>query len=112
MLVTGKECIQIAFARSTLKYGSEVCEPNNAQIAALESVALREAKHILSFIAHLGLVMRLTGGTWDWILYRVVGIRQSRSVGNHWLVWQVIGIHKLLKQVLIFQLCRDYQRKS
>ena len=59
----------------TLEYGSEVWEANKAQAGALESVVLGGAKRILGCSSRT--CNEVVGGTWDWNLYRVVGIRPS-----------------------------------
>ena len=73
--LSARRLLLLAVIRPTLEYGSEVWEANKAQAGALESVVLGGANVFL--VVCQGLVMRLSGGTWDWNLYRVVGIRPS-----------------------------------
>lgn len=62
--------------RHTLEYSIEVWEAKKAQAAALESVSDGGAKRILGFSSRTHEAVK---GTWDWILYSAIDIRQSLS---------------------------------
>ena len=70
----------LAVVRLTLEYSIQVWEAKKAQAAAaLESVSDGGAKHILGFSSRT--CNKAIRGTWDWILYSAIDIRQSLSGG-------------------------------
>ena len=81
-LVTGgvnlsaRRLLLLSVVRPTLEYGSEVWEGNKSQTAALESVMLGGAKHILGCSSKT-CNEAVRGDIWVWKPYRVGGINLS-----------------------------------
>ena len=63
--------------RHFLEYSIDVWEAKKAQAAALESVSDGGAKGILGYSSRT--CNEAVRGTWDWILYSAIDIRQSLS---------------------------------